>query len=101
MCGRCGHAMAPRHKRRTIRRRQPRRRRIKGGAVPFVVDVKKGFELLTNKDMWKFPSKAETMAVKRRIDALKRVHRNSGSKDSYDTWVKKKGYRKRPDCSLM
>ena len=69
--------------------------------MPFVVDFKKGFELLTNTDMWKIPSKAEERAAKRQVAAYKRAYRASGSKDSYRTWARKKGYTKRPDCSLM
>ena len=74
---------------------------MKGGTAPFIVGFKKGFQLLTNKDTWKIPSKAEGMAAKRQGAALRRVHRASGSKDSYETWAKKKGYIKRPGCSLM
>ena len=84
MCGRCGSAMAPKRKRTTTRRQQ-RRRRMKGGTAPFIVDFKKGFQLLTNKDTWKIPSKSEGMAAKRQADALRRVHRASGNKDSYET----------------
>ena len=102
MCGECQNAMAPRRKRkRTTTRRPPRRRRIKGGAVPFIVDVKKGFQLLTDKDMWKIPSKADIKADKQRVANYKRQYRASGSKDSYVTWAKKKGYVKRAGCSLM
>ena len=102
MCGRCRNAMAPRRKRkRTTTRRQPRRRRMKGGTAPFIVDFKKGFQLLTDKDMWKIPSKAEVKADKQRVADYKRQYRASGSKDSYVTWAKKKGYVKRAGCSLM
>ena len=93
--------MAPRRKRTTTRRRS-RRRRIKGGSAPFFVDVKKGFELLTDKNMWKIPSKAELKAAERQVAGYKRQYRASGSKDSYDKWVVKKGYAKRPSvCCLM
>ena len=60
-----------------------------------MVDFKKGFQLLTNKDMWKIPSKADVKAD------YKRQYRASGSKDSYVTWAKKKGYVKKAGCSLM
>ena len=94
--------MAPRRKRkRTTTRRQPRRRRMKGGTAPFIVDFKKGFQLLTDKDMWKIPSKAEVKVDKQRVADYKRQYRASGSKDSYVTWAKKKGYVKRAGCSLM
>ena len=102
MCGRCGHAMAPRRKRqRSTTRRSSRRRRIKGGKAPFVVDVQKGFKLLTDPAMWKIPSKADVQADKQRVANYKRQYRASGSKDSYVTWAKKKGYVKRAGCSLM
>ena len=97
MCGQCRGAQ----RKRTTTRRSSRRRRIKGGAVPFIVDVKKGFQLLTDKDMWKIPSKAEVKADKQRVADYKRQYRASGSKDSYVTWAKKKGYVKKAGCSLM
>ena len=90
-----------RKRKRSTTRRSSRRRRIKGGAVPFIVDVKKGFQLLTDKDMWKIPSKADIKADKQRVANYKRQYRASGSKDSYVTWAKKKGYVKRAGCSLM
>ena len=91
-----------RKRKRTTTRRSSRRRRIKGGSAPFFVDVKKGFELLTDKNMWKIPSKAEMKANKRQVADYKRQYRASGSKDSYDKWVVKKGYAKRPSvCCLM
>ena len=103
MCGRCRHAMAPRRKRkRTTTRRSSRRRRIKGGKAPFVVDVKKGFKLLTDPAMWKIPSKADIKADKQRVANYKRQYRASGSKDSYNKWLVKKGYAKKVGgCSLM
>ena len=100
MCGRCRNAMAPRRKRTTTRRRS-RRRRIKGGAAPFLVDVKKGFQLLTDKDMWKIPSKAEVKSAKQRVADYKRQYRASGTRDSYNKWLVKKGYAKKTGCSLM
>ena len=102
MCGRCRNAMAPRRNRkRTTTRRPPRRRRIKGGKAPFIVDFKKGFQLLTNTDMWKIPSKADIKADKQRVANYKRQYRASGSKDSYNKWLVKKGYAKKVGCSLM
>ena len=103
MCGqcrsaKCGHCRGAKRKRTTARRR----RRMKGGTAPFLVDVKKGFELLTDKNMWKIPSKAELKAAERQVAGYKRQYRASGSKDSYDKWVVKKGYAKRPSvCCLM
>ena len=81
MCGRCKSAMRRKRKRTTTRRR----RKMKGGTVPYVVDFKKGFELLTNKDTWKIPTKAGARAARKQAAALRRVHRASGSKDSYET----------------
>ena len=102
MCGECRHAMGPRRKRkRTTTRRPLRRRRIKGGAAPFLVDFKKGFKLLTDKDMWKIPSKAEVKSAKQRVADYKRQYRASGTRDSYNKWLVKKGYAKKTGCSLM
>ena len=100
MCGRCRHAMA-RKRKRTTTRRAPRRRRIKGGAAPFIVDFKKGFQLLTDTDMWKIPSKAEVKSAKQRVADYKRQYRASGTRDSYNKWLVKKGYAKKTGCSLM
>ena len=101
MCGECRHAMAPRRKRQR-RRPAKRRRRMKGGKAPFVVDVKKGFKLLTDPAMWKIPSKADVKADKQRVANYKRQYRASGSKDSYNKWLVKKGYAKKVGgCSLM
>ena len=101
MCGRCRHAMGRKRQRRTTRR-SSRRRRIKGGKAPFVVDVKKGFKLLTDPAMWKIPSKADIQSDKQRVANYKRQYRASGSKDSYNKWLVKKGYAKKVGgCSLM
>ena len=51
--------------------------------------------------MWKIPSKAEMKANERHVAGYKRQYRASGSKDSYDKWVVKKGYAKKAGCSLM
>ena len=94
--------MAPRRKRkRTTTRRPSRRRRIKGGAAPFLVDFKKGFELLTDTNMWKIPSKAEVKSAKQRVADYKRQYRASGTRDSYNKWLVKKGYAKKTGCNLM
>ena len=69
--------------------------------MPFVVDVQKGFKLLTDPAMWKIPSKADIQADKRRVAGYKREYRASGTKDSFVSWAKKKGYVKRAGCSLM
>ena len=70
--------------------------------MPFVVDVQKGFKLLTNPDMWKIPSKAEVKSAKQQVANYKRQYRVSGTKDSYNKWLVKKGYAKKVGgCSLM
>ena len=75
---------------------------MKGGTMPYVVDVKKGFKLLTDPAMWKIPSKADVKADKQRVANYKRQYRASGSKDSYNKWLVKKGYAKKVGgCSLM
>ena len=77
------------------RKHQRRRSRIKGGNAPFMVDFKKGFQLLTDKDMRKTPSKAEVKAAKQQVANYKRVYCASGSRDSYNKWLVKKGYAKK------
>ena len=37
---------------------------MKGGNAPILVDFKKGFQLLTDEDLRKIPSKAEVRAAK-------------------------------------
>ena len=70
--------------------------------MPYVVDVKKGLKLLTDPAMWKIPSKADIQADKQRVANYKRQYRASGSKDSYNKWLVKKGYAKKVGgCSLM
>ena len=101
MCGRCRHAMA-RKRQRTTTRRSSRRRRMKGGTMPYVIPVKEGFKLLADPAMWKIPSKADVKADKQRVANYKRQYRASGSKDSYNKWLVKKGYAKKVGgCSLM
>ena len=90
MCGKCGNAMVNR------RKRKRRRRRMEGGNAPFMVDFKKGFQLLTEKDVWKTPSKAEVKAANN-----KRAYRASGTRDSYNKWLVKKGHAKKVGCCLM
>ena len=92
-------SMAPRRK----RKRQRRRKRQKGGAVPIVVDWKKGFELVTNKNMWKIPSSADYKRAKKKVAGYKQQYRNSGSRDSYEKWLLKKGYATKsgPNCTIM
>ena len=89
--------MAPRRK----RKRQRRRKRQKGGVAPFLVDFKKGFELIEDKDMWKISSSAEYQRAKKKVADYKRQYRNSGSRDSYEKWLLKKGYTKGSACSVM
>jgi len=92
--------MAPQHKRKRQRKRRPPQ---KGGKALFVVDVKKGFELLTDKKMWKIPSKTEIQKAKKQVVDYKREYRASGTRESYNKWIVKKGYAKKADtnCILM
>ena len=69
--------------------------------MPFMVDFKKGFQLLTDKDMWKTPSKADVKAAKQRVANYKRAYRASGTRDSYNTWLVKKRCAKKTGCSVM
>ena len=91
--------MALRRKRKRTTTR--RRRKMKGGTVPYMVNFKKGFELLTTPDTWKTPSKAEIKSAKRQVADYKRQYRASGTRDSYNTWLVKKGYAKKTGCSVM
>ena len=68
---------------------------MKGGKVPYMVDFKKGFQLLTDREMWKTASKADVKTAKRRVAKYKRAYRASGTRDSYNTWLVKKGYAKK------
>ena len=71
---------------------------MKGGISPIFVDWKKGIELLSNKDMWKLkPSKSD----KQLHLARKRQYHASGTKDSYHTWMRKKGYVQKKACCVM
>ena len=71
---------------------------MKGGISPIFVDWKKGIELLRNKDMWKLkPSKSD----KQLYQARKRQYHASGTKDSYHTWMRKKGYVQKKACCVM
>ena len=92
--------MAAQRKRKQQRKRRPPQ---KGGKAPFVVDVKKGFELLTDKKMWKIPSKTEIRKAKKQVADYKRQYRASSTRESYNKWVVKKGYAKKADtnCILM
>ena len=106
MCGRCQSAMAPKRKRKrkrttTPRRRPDKRRKIEGGKAPFLVDFKKGFDLITDKRMWSAPSKADYKRYEKQARDYKRQHRASGTKDSYNDWVIKKGYAKKSGCTIM
>ena len=65
------------------------------------MDFKKGFKLLTDTNMWKIPSKADVKADKQRVADYKRQYRASGTRDSYNKWLVKKGYAKKVGCSLM
>ena len=68
---------------------------MKGGTVPYMVDFKKGFQLLTDKDMWKAPSKADVKSAKRRVADYKRQYRASGTRDSYNTGWSRRGMPKK------
>ena len=72
---------------------RPRRRRSqRGGATPFVVDCKKGFQLLTDPELWTIPDEEKD---KRLVERYKRQWRESGTRDSYKTWLVRNGYAKR------
>lgn len=67
----------------------------KGGempTIPWSVDFKKGFELLTDKRMWsipKKPSKEEMTLQKERIQKMKakyKMYKDAGGSKSYKQW---------------
>ena len=95
--------MAGKRKRTQTQRRKPpkRRKKMKGGQAPFVVDFKKGFELLTDKRMWSVPSKADYKKADKQVRDYKRQYRTSGAKESFDKWAIKKGYAEKSACILM
>ena len=95
--------MARKRKRTTTRRRRPnkRRKKMEGGKAPFLVDFKKGFDLITDKRMWSAPSKADYKRYEKQARDYKRQYRASGTKDSYNDWVIKKGYAKKSGCAIM
>ena len=90
----------PKRKRKTKRKTTQR-----GGAVPFQVDFKKGFQLLADKNLWKLPPSSSPQAkkMKQRAAGYKREYRASGTKDSYNSWLVKKGYAKKADanCTIL
>ena len=91
-----------RKKKSTVtKRRVTKRRKQRGGMIPFVVDFKKGIELIKNPKMWHIPNKTEEKEAKRFAKRVKNEYRQSGSKDSYGLWTVKKGYAKKPDCTIM
>lgn len=57
--------------------------------MPFVVDFKKGFELLTDLELWTIPDEEKD---KRLVERYKRQWQESGTRDSYKTWLVKNGY---------
>ena len=78
-----------------------KRRKQRGGAIALMVDFKKGIKLIKNPKMWHIPTKAEENEAKRFAKRIKNEYRQSGSKDSYGSWAVKKGYAKKPDCTIM
>ena len=68
--------------------------------IPWVVDFKKGIELIKNRKMWHIPTKAEEKEAKRFVKCINKEYRQSGSKDSYGLWAVKKGYTKKPIVPL-
>jgi len=75
---------------------------MEGGKTPFLVDFKKSFQLVTDKDMWKIPSKADYQRAKKTVANYKCKYHASGTKDSYNKWLIKKEYAKKTSsCSVM
>ena len=92
---------AKRTSRKSKRRKKTTKQR--GGAVPWIVDFKKGIEVtkgIANKDVWDF-SKAKYDRAKKSYEQMKRQHRKSGSRKSLEQWAKDTGKAKRSDCCIM
>lgn len=86
-----------RRRRRHLRPRPKRSQRV--GAIPFVVDFKKGFELLTDPELWTIPNEEKNKCL---VERYKRQRRESGTRDSYKTWLVKNGCAKCvTTCCLM
>ena len=84
---------------RRPKQNQPRQQ--KGGTIPYVVDFKKGFELIEDPKMWSIPSKAQYAKAKKMVKGYKQEYKTSGSKKSYDDWVVSKGYGARSPCTII
>lgn len=101
--------MGQRRKRSRKKKRAPKRRHCKaqkGGTAPFLVNWKKGINLIKDKRMWKLPSMQSDAEKRRAINNVrryKREYKNSGSNKSYESWLVSKGYATRSSgpCSIM
>ena len=92
----------PKRKSKQTSSHRPRRSRPqKGGTIPYVVDFKKGFELISDPKMWHIPSKAEMKKADKLVKGYKQEYKTSGSKKSYGDWAISKGYAKRSGCTIM
>ena len=89
-----------RPKQKQARRPKPSRKQ-KSGTIPYVVDFKKGIELIKDPKMWHVPSKAEMKKAKQTVKGYKQEYKTSGSKKSYDDWILSKGYGTRSGCTIM
>ena len=87
-------------KRKTRKCFSGKRRNVQhGGAVPFFMDFKKGFEV--TKDLVKAMKKTDMKKAKQQYKRMQQEHR-SGSSKSIGKWAIEKGYAKQSDpCCIM
>ena len=87
------------------RRKRPARKKAsqRGGAVPWVVDFKKGYEV--TKDMIKAVGKPiDVDKAKRAVAGYKAeyaAYKRRGGKKSYTSWATDKGYAKKGGCCIL
>lgn len=92
---------ARRVKKTKTKRQKPRRQR--GGSIPWVVDVKKGYEV--TRDMIKAVQKPiDWKAAKRDVSRYKREYRAykaQGGSKGYSKWAVDKGYAAKSSCCIQ
>lgn len=59
--------------------------------IPFTTDFKRGAELLTHPELFKFQNKKERKEARELEKKVKAKYKASGSKKSYTQWLKDNG----------
>ena len=72
-----------------------------GGAIPWLVDFKKGGEIVSDliKDGFKGPK--DVKAAKKKVKGYRAEYESSGSTDSYSDWAVNKGYAEKSKCVIL